>query len=135
MKTPATLGILLLMALLTLPAAADTLSVRLVQMSNGAAYIDPDLSDMAGTIKQLPYSTYKIVDSKTVALPANGTVNLSAGLAIVLKGAAANLDVDILRGGASTYKSTLGLRVGTPFSTVLSSGAGKYLLILVVKQP
>lgn len=134
MKTPLYFCALLLMAFLALPASADSLSVRLVSVSNDGNATDPGLADVAATLRQLPFSNYKIVSAKLVALPASGTVNLGAGLAVSLNGAANNLKVDVLRNGKSIYNSTLGLQPGTPFSNVIRSGNSQYLLILVLQQ-
>lgn len=134
MKTPVTLCVWLLFCLLTLPAVADTVSVRLVAVSSQGTAMDGGLSDVQGSIKQLPFTNYKIVDSKSVGLPANGTTSLSGGIAVTLKGNAGDLSVTVKRGGSTLVNSTYGMRPGSPVINVIRSGGQQYLLILVVRN-
>ncbi len=91
---------ILFAALAVLPARAgsESLSIRLVRASQGTE-IDPALQDVAALMRgNLAFSSFKLVDSATVTLPASEPVKLGKNFKVALSGPANNLDITVSRG-------------------------------------
>jgi hypothetical protein len=93
-------AVLLLWGQAVQPAQAEnnTLSIRLVRASQGSE-TDPQLRDVAALMRgNMAFSSFKLLESQTVALPASAPVKMGKNYKVALKGPAENLEITVTRG-------------------------------------
>lgn len=124
---------LALLALAPLRAAAeDTLSLRLVEGTRVTpATVDPALVDVKDLLtRNLPYQSLKLLDKKSIRLPASQQYELEGKVFVTLQGTGASLSVKLQRGD-DVITSTVTLQPGKPFTLVgFRTGNGQLILIL-----
>lgn len=112
----ALLAFFLVLAWTAAPAALAQnaqLSIRLVRAGQGGE-VDPGLRDVAALMKgNLAFSSFKLLESASVGLPASGSVRMGQ-YKVALSGPAAALDIHVTRGGSSVIKTRAVLRGGSP---------------------
>ena len=137
---PTRIAVAALMGMLCLPAltpafAGSALSVRLVEAHNESDQVAGGLDDVIGTLrKNLQYQGFALLSSKSMGLPADGTVGLSRGFKLRCKGAQSGLQVTLFKGKSTLLETTLNLRDGSP--VVLGgfqSKRGRVLVVLVAR--
>ena len=120
---------------LTPAFAGNAISVRLVEAHNESEEVAGGLGDVIGTLrKNLQYKGFALLGSKSMALPADGTVGLGRGFKVRCKGEQSGLHVTVLKGKEAVLETTLNLRDGSP--VVLGgfqSKRGRVLLVLVAR--
>lgn len=95
-------------------ASAESLSIRMVRAGQGAA-IDPALQDVAALMKgNLAFSSFKLLESKVVPLPATGPLLFSGGYKVVLQGPAGDLDITVTHGRQAVIKTHVKLHGRAP---------------------
>ena len=116
--------------------AGDTLSIRLIEASNDGKGVAPELSDVEKLLKQnMPYSGYRLVDSKATPLPASATIDLAAGFKVKCSGKQNNLSVTVTQNKKESLRSTVELRDGKPLilGGFPGKGENRYILILLAR--
>jgi hypothetical protein len=116
--------------------AGPELSIRLVEASNSGQGTGGGLDDVAQLLKDnLPFDSFRLLASKSMALPANGSVSLAEGIVVKCSGDQGNLDVTIERGRKERVRNTIELRKDSPFIVGgFPSGKGKTIVILRLKE-
>ena len=123
-----------------LTAAADEaiVSIRLVEGSAKAAPMPAELMDVARTLKILPnLKGFRLISSKTVKLPANGSIALTNQITIGLKGPQSALAVLVTAAQKKIIATTLSLKTNRPFVTNLpirAAGGNRFILIVLAKN-
>ncbi len=109
-------GVILLAAAL-LPAAAQervTLSIRLVRAGQLGG-IDPRLNDVAALMRgNMAFSSFQLVESKTVALPASAPLVFARHYTMILRGPAQDLDIAVTRGRSALLRTRVKLNSKAP---------------------
>jgi len=115
--------------------AGSTLSVRLVEASNAGQGMGNGLGDVSPLLlNNLPYKTFQLLASRSMALPANSVASLNSGIVARCSGGQDNLSVVLERGGKKIMQTTVELRDGTPLIIGgLSAGQSKLIVILLAK--
>lgn len=131
------LAILILVAVASLATAAgkepSLLSIRLVRAGQGDG-IDPQLQDVAALMRgTMAFSSFKLLDSKTVSLPASEPVLFAGNYKMTLKGAAEDLDIGVTKGRNFLLKTRVKLRGKAPL--VLGGIATRDGTLLFVLTP
>jgi hypothetical protein len=115
--------------------AGSLLSLRLVEASHAGQGMGVGLGDVANLLQNnLPYKSFQLLASRSMALPANGVASLSSGLVARCSGGQDNLSVVLERGGKKIMQTTVELRDGTPLIIGgISSAQGKLIIVLLTK--
>lgn len=101
-------------AFLPARAEAETLSIRLVRAGQGGE-VDPALQDVAALMRgNLAFSSFKLLDSASVPLPAAGPVRMGKNFKVNLSGPAGNLSITVTQGGSTVIKTQAVLRGSSP---------------------
>lgn len=120
-------------ALAPLPAraASEALSIRLVRASQGTE-IDPALQDVASLMRgNLAFSSFKLIDSATVTLPASEPVKLGKNFKVTLSGPAGNLDITVSRATVKLIQTRAVLHGRSPLVLGgIPSRDGTFLFVL-----
>ena len=127
-------GILLLPAFTAL--GGERVSVRQVEVSNKAEYMDAKLDDVRSLLADnLPFKSFTLLQDWTVVLPADATLAAARGrYTIILAGPQDSLRITVTRRKDVLYDGTVALRDGTPLSVGgFPSGKGKVIFVLVVR--
>jgi hypothetical protein len=116
--------------------AGPGLSIRLVEASNAGQGAGGGLEDVAQLLKEnLPFNSFRLLASRSMALPANGSVTLDEGIQARCSGDQRNLTVVIERGRKEEVRSTVELRRDTPLIVGgFPSKNGKMIVILMLKE-
>jgi hypothetical protein len=116
-------------------AEAAGLSVRLVEAHNDSAAVAGGLRDVSGTLrKNLPYTGFDLLSSRSLPLPANGSASLSHGFSVQCTGPQSGLKAVIKRNGKQMLSTTLNLRSNTPVILGgFTSSRGRILVLLVAR--
>jgi hypothetical protein len=135
MKTRALSIALLLCAASLTGFAADVLSVRLVEASHDGTVVDRELTDVAPLLKRnMPFTSYRLVDARTVPLPAATVLEMRQKYTVGCDGAAADLKVTVARAGEELLRTTAALNPGKPLILGgFASDRGRILLILLLR--
>lgn len=108
---------LLLWGLAVQPAQAeknDLLSIRLVLAGQGSI-VDSQLNDVAALVRgNLAFSSFRLLESQTVALPASAPVKMGKSYKVTLKGPADNLEITVTRGLQVVLKTRVVLQGRAP---------------------
>jgi hypothetical protein len=116
-----------------LPVHADgpqSLSIRMVLAGQGSD-IDPQLQDVAALMKgNLAFSSFKLLEARTVPLPAASPLVFSGNYKVTLLGPADNLDITVTRGRQAVIKTLVKLNGRPPL--VLGGVASRDGTILFV---
>lgn len=115
--------------------AGSLLSVRLVEASHAGQGMGVGLGDVANLLQNnLPYKSFQLLASRSMALPANGVASLNSGIVARCSGGQDNLSVVLERGGKKIMQTTVELRDGTPLIIGgISSAQGKLIIVLLAK--
>lgn len=106
------------------------LSIRMVNAGVGSE-IDPALTDVASLMRgNLAFSSFTLMESKTVELPASAPVKMGKNYKITLTGPPRNLDVVISQGNRVLVKTHVVLKGHSPL--VLGGFASRSGTILFV---
>ena len=118
-------------------SAGDNVGLRLVSArAGGKKSVDPALADVEALLGRLPFTRYKVLSQATGALPSDAPVELDAGISVGLTGDADALQISLTKDGKQVFATTVALRQGKPFVTVLPTRApdgGKLLLVAILK--
>jgi hypothetical protein len=114
--------------------SGTTLSVRLVEASPKPASSSVGLEDVVGILsRNLPYASFTLQDSQTIALPANQSVSMG-GFSVTCTGAQQELQLAIKRDGRALISTILRLNDGTPLIVGgFPSANGKQIFVLVAR--
>jgi hypothetical protein len=117
-------------------AAADSLSLREVEASNDGSGVPAALQDVGKVLQSsVGFTGYRLLSSRTLPLPASGSVALQNGYTFKCSGPRENLEVLVTRGTEEILRTTASLRPGKPLVLGGFPGArGRVLLVLVVKR-
>jgi hypothetical protein len=112
-------------------AESQKLSIRLVLAGQGSQ-VDPALKDVASLVRgNLAFSSYKLLETASVPLPASGSVRMGKNFKVSLSGPASNLDVTVTQGASSVIKTRAVLRGRSPLVLGgIPSRDGTYLFVL-----
>jgi len=115
--------------------AGSILTVRLVEASNAGQGMASGLGDVANLLQgNLPYKTFQLLASRSMALPASSVASLNYGIVARCSGGQENMSVVLERGGKKIMQTSVELRDGTPLIIGgISSGQGKLIVILLAK--
>ena len=116
--------------------AGSTLSVRLVEASNGGGGMGTGLGDVAHLLQSnLPYRSFQLLGSRSMSLPAESSAALGRGVTVNCSGQQGGVTVTVDIGGRTALQSTVSLRDNTPLVLGgFSSGSkGKLIVILLAK--
>lgn len=129
------LPIALLLCISASPAAAGSLSIRLVEAHNESTAVASGLRDVAGTLRQsLPYKGFDLLGSSSMGLPAKGTASLGSGFSVRCTGPQNSMSAVIMRNGKQVLSTSLNLRSNTPVILGgFSSKRGRLLVLLVAR--
>ena len=124
----------LMMALTAVPGSVadtpDSLSIRMVQASQGSG-IDPGLQDVAALMKgNLAFSSFKLLESKTAPLPAPAPLLFAGKYKVTLQGLAGDLAITVTHGRKPVIKTHVKLHGRMPL--VLGGIASRNGIILFV---
>ncbi len=128
------IAFLLLVLVGTLPVKADkpsSLSIRMVLAGQGSD-IDPRLQDVAALMKgNLAFSSFKLLDTKTVPLPSSGPVLFAGNYKVLLLGPGDNLDITVTHGRQTVIKTHVKLHGRAPLVLGgIASREGTLLFVL-----
>ncbi len=114
-------------------SAGDKLSLRLVEASQDEVETDSRLDDIKELLtKNLPFRSFKLLDSKSMAVPANNTFTMSGGYEVSCKGAQSGLEVRVVRRREELVRTTVTLKDRTPLVIAgFPSDRGRLLLVLL----
>lgn len=130
-STVLSIGLMLLVANF---AAADTVSLRLVQASNNGKSVDPALSDVSSTLTgNLPFSNFSVIDNKSVTI--GKTVSCAQNLSVATSGSRDSMKIAVNQSGSQMLNTTVSLAAGKPLllGGFPAAGGGKVILILKLK--
>ena len=116
-------------------AAGEQLGLRLVEATNDNAGIAPGLADVADLLKRnMPFTGYRLVDSRSVPLPANGTTEMRLGFSVQCSGTQNSLAVTVMQKRNVLLRTNTALEDGKPLILGgFSGGGGRIFLILLVR--
>ena len=116
-------------------AGGATLTIRLVEASNQGKGLGKGLGDVGALLQDnLKFNTFRLVDSKSLPLPARGAAQLAGGFTARCSGDQKNLAVTIERGGKAVLQSTVELQRGAPLILGgLPVEGAKMIVILLVR--
>jgi len=115
--------------------AGSILSVRLVEASHAGQGMGTGLGDVANLLQNnLPYTTFQLLSSRSMSLPASSMASLSLGIVARCSGGQENMNVILERGGKKIMQTTVELRDGIPLIIGgISTGQGKMIVVLLAK--
>ena len=129
------LAALLCLAAATPCLAGRSLSVRLVHATNEGQGSAAGLEDVQHALKQsLPYTTFRLLSSASVPLPANNDAASLDSVTIRCSGSQESLTITVNQGGKQILNTTVNLRDGKPFILGgLPAKEGKKVLVFVAR--
>jgi hypothetical protein len=135
MKHIARLATILLIASTAATWAGNTLSMRLVEASNGDGGMDSSLNDVASALRgQLAFKSYRRVASGSVPLPANSNKASLSGYTITCSGPQNALAIKISKGRSNLVSTTVNLRDGRPLLLGgFPSKNGKMIVVFIAR--
>ena len=135
MKHIARLAAILLIASTAAAWAGNTLSMRLVEASNGDGGMDSSLNDVASALRgQLAFKSYRRVASGSVPLPANKNKASLSGYTITCSGPQNALAIKISKGRSNLVNTTVNLRDGRPLLLGgFPSKNGKMIVVFIAR--
>lgn len=115
--------------------AGDSVSVRMVAVSQEEAMVDEGLADVQEFLAaNLPYKRYVLLDSQKAELPAAAKLKMARGYTVQLQGPQENLIIKVAHKRKLLLKSTLTLQENKPLIVgVLPSAEGQLIFVLIVK--
>lgn len=115
--------------------AGSVLSIRLVEASQKGQGMGTGLGDVSRLLQEnLPFKSFQLLASRSMALPAGGVASLSGGMVARCSGEQGSMTVVIENGGRKVMQSTVELRDGSPLILGgFPSGKGKLIIILLAK--
>ncbi len=127
--------IVALLALTGAASAAGSLSIRLVQASNRGQGVGDGLSDVAELLRgNMPFNTYALLATRSLALPADGAMPMGEGLTVRCSGRQGNLQVTVTRDGRAVLQTTVELQDGIPLIVGgIPTERGKLIFILLAR--
>lgn len=133
-KSSLLLALLLWAAALT-GLAGDKLGLRLVEATNDNSGVAPQLADVADLLKRnMPFTGYRLLDTKTLALPAKGAVEMKLGFSVRCTGEQNNLAVTVVQKRDVLLRTTAALEDGKPLILGgFPTTDGRIILILLVR--
>lgn len=115
--------------------AGDKLGLRLVEATNDNSGVAPQLADVAQLLQRnMPFTGYRLVDTKTLPLPAKGAVEMKLGFSVSCAGTPDSLAVTVMHKRDVLLRTTAALENGKPLILGgFPSAAGRIILILLVR--
>lgn len=131
---PLLLHVVLLLAAAGNGRSADALSIRLVEASRESAPPVAALADVADILsRNLPFASYSLQGSQSLALPARQTVSLG-GFTLTCTGPAEELQLAVRRGNRTLISTLLRLQRGTPVIVGgFPSARGRQIFVIVAR--
>ena len=116
-------------------AAADRLTIRLVQATNEGQGASDGLRDVAPLLERnLPFRRFDLLESRTIRLPASQTVVFGAGISVKCDGGGDNLSLFVQSGGAVLLQTQVRLTGQTPLILGgFPAPGGRRLLVLTAR--
>jgi hypothetical protein len=124
------------MLLLAGIATAGTMSVRLVECSNGGGGIDGGLADIGTILETLPFTQYSQLDATAVDLPAANIAVTLAGYEMNCNGGQKSLSIALFHGGRPLLTTTASLKPGKPLilGGFPTADGSKIMLVLTLSE-
>jgi len=116
-------------------AAADRLTIRLVQATNEGQGASEGLRDVAPLLERnLPFRRFDLLESRTIRLPASETVAFAAGISVKCEGGEEGLSLFVQAGGAVLLQTQVRLTGQTPLILGgFPAPGGRRLLVLTAR--
>ena len=114
--------------------AGQSVSIRLVEAGNTPNVDSAGLADVIGVLRNnLPYSSFKLVASSSVSLPARKAVRTIGAYKVSCSGQAGNLVIAVSRGRKVLLNTRVELHEPL-FVGGFPTGDGKHILVFVLVQ-
>jgi hypothetical protein len=115
--------------------AASSLSIRLPEASNAGSGVSPGVNDVAAILKgSLAFSSYRLIGSRSMSLPAAGAKNRVGDYEVICLGGQQSLAITVTRGGRVMLTTQVRMQDGAPLILGgFPGGSGRHVLVFTAR--